>query len=485
MRDSLIFYVNGKRQQVRGLSAFRPLSDYLRIELGLTGTKVVCAEGDCGSCTVLLGRFQSGKWSYDAVDCCIQYLFQVNGAHVITVEALREGGVLHPIQQAMVDHFGSQCGYCTPGFVMALTALVEQQTPFTRTNVELGLTGNLCRCTGYKQIYDAALSLDHEKLPKVSERYRNREMEKELEVILLSPAFVQTTTLMAPSEEKSVFLPATFSDAAFYLAENPELQIVCGGTDVSVQVNKGKTELKKVLCLSQLRELRCLEINDQKLMVGAGLCWSELERFFESKVPEFHKILKVFGSPQIRNAGTMGGNIANASPIADSLPFLLITDAELELTSSKGVRHVELQHFYKGYKQMDLMPDELISRISIRLPRKTDLFRLFKISKRRDLDISSFTAGMRFNLKQNRFEEVRLAMGGVAPVALRLKETEKWLLGRDFSLETMKQAGRRAVQEITPISDVRASREYRLRLAENIFEKLYYESNPQPATQSA
>ncbi|MEE3123967.1 MAG: 2Fe-2S iron-sulfur cluster-binding protein, partial [SAR324 cluster bacterium] len=160
MRDSLIFYVNGMRQEVRGESVFRTLSDFLRKELGLTGTKVVCAEGDCGSCTVLLGRFQKGRWNYDGVDCCIQYLFQIDGMHVITVEALSEGGVLHPIQQAMVEHFGSQCGYCTPGFVMALTAHLEQQIPFNREHVELGLTGNLCRCTGYQQIFEAAFSLD-------------------------------------------------------------------------------------------------------------------------------------------------------------------------------------------------------------------------------------------------------------------------------------------------------------------------------------
>ena len=485
MRDSLIFYVNGKRQKVSDQSTFRSLSDYLRLDLGLTGTKVVCAEGDCGSCTVLLGRYQNEKWNYNAVDCCIQYLFQVDGAHVITVEALREGGVLHPVQQVMVDQFGSQCGYCTPGFVMALTALVEQQTLLTRENVQLGLTGNLCRCTGYKQIYDAALSLEQDKLPIVSERYRNKQMEKELEETLLTPALIQSRSLLQPSELKSVFLPVTLSEAVSYLADNSESKIISGGTDVSVQLNKGKSELKKVLCLTHLKELEFIQQNQEKLTIGSGLSWTELERFLESIIPQFHEIIKVFGSPQIRNAGTMGGNIANASPIADSLPFLLISDAQLELTSSRGVRHLKMEHFYQGYKKMDLMPDELISRISLRIPQMNEILRLYKVSKRRDLDISTFTAGLRFSLKQNKFEAIRLAMGGVAPVAMRLMETENWLFGREFTLETMKQAGRMAVQEISPISDVRASREYRMSLAENVFEKIYYESNSQLATQSA
>ncbi|MGA0320846.1 MAG: xanthine dehydrogenase small subunit [bacterium] len=485
MRDSLIFYVNGMRQEVRGESVFRTLSDFLRKELGLTGTKVVCAEGDCGSCTVLLGRFQQGRWNYDGVDCCIQYLFQIDGMHVITVEALSEGGVLHPIQQAMVQHFGSQCGYCTPGFVMALTALLEQQIPFNREHVELGLTGNLCRCTGYQQIFEAAFSLDQKSLPKVSERYRNKEMEKELEEVILSPTMILGSSLSQPGDEKSVYLPATVSEAALYLAEHPEARIVSGGTDVSVQVNKGKSDFKKIISFSHLKELDFLENNDATLSFGAGVNWTELERYCKSNLPEFHKILKVFGSPQIRNAGTIGGNIANASPIADSLPFLLVTDAVLELANSTGTRHVEIKDFFKGYKKMDLMPGEMIRSISLNLPEKNDIFRLYKVSKRKDLDISSFTAGMLLSLNQNRMTKVRLAMGGVAPVALRLKKTEDWLNGKDFSLDIMKQAGRKAVQEISPISDVRASKDYRLRLAENIFEKLYYESNPQPTAYSA
>ena len=228
-----------------------------------------------------------------------------------------------------------------------------------------------------------------------------------------------------------------------------------------------------------------MENNIETLCFGARVKWTELERYCKSNLPEFHKILKVFGSPQIRNAGTIGGNIANASPIADSLPFLLVTDAVLELVSSTGTRHVEIKDFFKGYKKMDLMPGEIIRSISLKLPEKNDIFRLYKVSKRKDLDISSFTAGMLFSLNQNRMTKVRLAMGGVAPVALRLKKTEDWLKGKDFSLDVIKQAGRKAVQEISPISDVRASKDYRLRLAENIFEKLYYESNPQPTAYSA
>ncbi len=476
MRDYLLFYVNGKLHQVSGGRCFQPLSAFLRSDLGLIGTKVVCAEGDCGSCTVLIGRVRNGEMRYQSIDSCIQYLYQADGAHVLTVESVREGGVLHPVQQAMVDEMGSQCGYCTPGFVMSLLSMAENDEPLTRDSVVRGLTGNLCRCTGYQQILDAALSLDESKIPRLSQRFADPEMLRNLELCSWTPALIEAREDgLDDSVWKRVFLPANITEAVEFLSRHQPVTIVSGGTDISVQYNKGIREPENVLCLTHIRELEGLGREGEELTIGARVSWSELERFFQTWVPEMSSILEVFGSPQIRNAGTMAGNIANASPIADGVPFLMLTDAKVELAGPEGRRWVEIREFYHGYKLTEMNPDEIITRIQLHLPDPKDWLKLYKVSKRRDLDISTFTAGILLKINRGRILQARLAMGGVAPVVMRLRETEAYLKGKTMSLDTMRRAGIMAAEEIAPISDVRASKDYRLRLASNIFHKSYHE----------
>ncbi len=482
MRNYLLFYVNGSRYQVHGEQAFQSLTDFLRYDLGLTGTKVVCAEGDCGSCTVLIGVPEGDRLIYRPIDGCIQYLWQLDGRHVVTVEGLREAEALHPVQQAMVDSFGSQCGYCTPGFVMALTGMVEQQQPLTRQSVKEGLTGNLCRCTGYEQIIDAALLLNGQTIRPIAERYHSEAMRQDLLACADDPATLTYAESHTPERHAVVIsLPVSLEDAISFKARTPRAVVVSGGTDLSVQMNKGRLAPKFILSLTHLKELEGLEVRGDHLRIGAKATWSEVDTFAAEHLPEFHRIIQVFASPQIRNAGTLAGNVGNGSPIADSMPFLYIMETEVELTGPSGTRRVNINQFYRGYKQLDLAPDELISALWLPLPHPEEQMKLYKVSKRKDLDISTVTAGFRLRLQDHQVADIRIAVGGVGPTVLRLPKTEAHLQGRPLTPEALAEAGRLARAEITPISDVRASQDYRLQVTENLFRKLYHDLEAEPA----
>jgi len=491
MRDYVLLYINGTRHEIWGECVYQPLTDLLRYDLALPGTKVVCAEGDCGSCTVLIGRPEGGAMRYQGIDGCIQYLWQLDGRHVITVEGLKEDGRLHPVQEAMVESFGSQCGYCTPGFVMAMAAMLEEDAPLTRQGVKDGLTGNLCRCTGYEQIIEAALSLKGKPVTPIAERYHDPQMFAELEACAQdSVEIAYAESWGRESRNVRIGIPATVADAVAFKAKHKNVMVVSGGTDISVQMNKGKVEPDTLLSLVHLRELEGVQEAGGWLTIGAKATWTDVERACSESLSEFQKIIQVFASVQIKNAGTLAGNVGNGSPIADSMPFLYVMEAEVELTGPSGSRWVNLNRFYHGYKQLEMRPDELITRLRLQRLKPEETLKLYKVSKRKDLDISTFTAGVRMTLDGEQITQPRLAYGGVGPIVLRLPETERFLSGKPLTLETIHKAGKLVRREITPIADVRASEDYRLQLAENILLKFYHEVRqekgwPQPETLSA
>ena len=483
MRDYLLFYINGKRHIISGRKGFHSLTDYLRDDLGLIGTKVVCAEGDCGSCTLLIGRVKNFSIYYESVDSCIQYLYQLDCSHVITVEGLKnEIHKLHPVQKAMIDMFGSQCGYCTPGFVMSLVSMIESDEPFTRKSIQEGLTGNLCRCTGYEQIIEAALSLNQKGIRKVSDFYMSESMLLDFEEHISESVFCEFDENWNGSTQKFQFyVPSTINEALKFKQKYADVTLVAGGTDISVQINKERIEPNRVMSLTHLNNLEGLEINNKSFTVGAKLSWSKLAEYCKKDFPQFSEIIEIFASRQIKNVATLAGNIANASPIADSIPFLYVMDAEIELTRYHSItkqsdsRWVRINKFYHGYKTTEMRTDELITRIRWNMTHDDDILKLYKVSKRKDLDISTFTAGIWIRLKKGKIEKVRLALGGVGPVVLRMPETEDYLKGKPMLLKIFQAAGQIARREINPISDVRASSENRLQLAENIMLKFFYE----------
>jgi xanthine dehydrogenase small subunit len=462
MRDHVRFFLNGQEQIVRGDAAFVTLAEFLRLNCGLPGTKIVCAEGDCGACTVLVGR---PRVQYIPVDACIQFIFQLDGMHVITVEGLPQNGDLHPAQQAMVDCHGSQCGYCTPGFVMAMAGWAANGCT---AEPRISLTGNLCRCTGYVSILEAA------------ERIRSQ--------VTSANADEQSNTprgFGAPDEDRHpleirggkrvYFAPTELAYAVAFKAYNPDAVIVAGATELGVWRNKRGIEPATMLSLARIAELSAIESTPQSISFGANVTWSQVETALHERLPQFRRIIERFGSPQIRNVATLAGNIANGSPIADSLPLLMVMDAQLEIVGPRGSRSRSINGFYTGYKKMDLRRDELIARVILPLPEVGEKLRLYKVSRRTDLDISTFGAAIRVQTQDDVIRSAAIAYAGVAPTVVRLPKTEAFLVGKPFDEYTFRDASQRARSEVTPITDVRGSADFRLQLCENVLRKFYHD----------
>ena len=460
MRDRVLIHINGVPHRIGGAEAFETLARFLRYDERLTGTKIVCEEGDCGACTVLVGRRENGGLRYRPVNSCIQFLFQLDCTSVVTVEGLTKGGALTPLQDAMVRCHGAQCGYCTPGFVMAMAGLFECNDHPTATDVKGALTGNLCRCTGYESIINAALEVKAQ--PRIEQLYPSAPIVAAIDEAEREPVRIE-----------NFFKPTTLEDAVAF--KNEKTVIAQGATDFGVWCTKRNFVAETILSLDAIDGLGDIAVADGMLAVGGRVTLAQFESVVRDLVPSLAPIMDRFGSPQIKNAGTLAGNIANGSPIADSLPFLFVSGAALELTGRNGTRTVAVADFYLGYKKLDLRPDEIITRILIPLPADGDTLRLYKVSKRSHLDISTFTAAILMRRRDGRIDSMRLAYGGVAPVVLRLKKTEEFLAGKPIARETFAEAGEIARSEIAPISDVRGSRETRLQLAENILTKFYYD----------
>ncbi len=476
MRDHLVFYINGKEQRVSGSQAFMPLSSYLRYVKQATGTKVVCEEGDCGACTVLIGRLKGEEVSYKPLNSCIQFLYQLDCSHIVTVEGLKVDGQLNAIQESMVDCHGAQCGYCTPGFIVAMQSIYDKscegpktcEGKVTEQCVKDALTGNLCRCTGYESIIKAGMEVAANEMVSLHKLYPSAHMVETFKRQSKTPIYIE-------AEGRKFCNPIDVASAVEFKSKNPGTVIVSGGTDVCVNCNKRAYAPQSIMSLSNVEKMQELKVVDGVLHVCGKVTLTQLEEYVKDLIPELHRMLWVFGSPQIKNAGTLAGNIANASPIADTPPCLFVTNAEIGLTGTKGTRFVNMNNLYKGYKQLDMTADELISEIRIPIPKQDEVLKLYKVSKRKNLDISTFTAAMLMRKSGNKIESIRIAYGGVAAVILRLPKTEAFLTGKEISEDTFRAAGEIARGEITPISDVRGSSDFRYQLAENILLKFFHD----------
>lgn len=480
MRDHILLFVNGKQHRIDGEDAFRTLSDFLRNVLSLVGTKIVCSEGDCGSCSVLCGipSVDTTTFSYKPIDSCIRFVYQLDGCNIVTVEGLANNktqcGKLNGVQQSMIDCHGSQCGFCTPGFVMTMTGMLEEDATPTEDQWRHGLTGNLCRCTGYSPIITAGLRCNASLTPSMNECFDAGEM-------IATTGDTRLDDIKVQSDAGSIYSPITIEQAIEFLNENPNAKVVAGATDVGVQFNKGYCKGDVWLDLNRIESLKRASTASGDIVAGACATWADVETLIEKQLPQFQKIISLFGSPQIRNVGTIGGNIINASPIADSLPLMFVSEAELQLRGKDGSRDVNINDFYQGYKKFDLQPDELLTQVRIPLPDDDEKLRLYKISRRKDLDISSFTAAIKIKLAGDKIESAAIAYGAVGPVVLRLPKTESFLVGKELDFETMTAAGEIAVGEITPISDVRGGDDYRFQLARNVLLKFVHEVRPEGA----
>ena len=471
MRNTVIFYLNGERQEVQGAEAFLTLSDYLRYQRGLTGTKVVCAEGDCGACTLARARFSAGKLTpYESINSCIAFVWQLDRTHLITVEGLGESKALHPAQRAMVDCHGAQCGYCTPGFVAALACMKDaaqrEGKSLEEKDVKNALTGNLCRCTGYQPIIEAGLRLARQsEVPKLSELFDDATITRELAA--LDPE------LDVVWQDKRALLPASLKSAFAH----GDARIVSGATDLGVLHNKGRWQGQKLMSLSAIEELSEITYEAQQIVIGARVGLSAVARGVEKDFPEFSRLLHVFASPQIKHSASLVGNLMNASPIADTIPFLKVAHARVRLQSASGVREVDVNDFLgPGYKEIHIRAGEIVTHVV--LPKTGDHFKLYKVARREDLDISAVTMALRYQLRDEKLSEFKLAVGGVGPSVLRFQGLEQKARGERLSEKLMRDLAVELDQQINPLSDVRGSDKYRRLLCRNLLVKFAHEVAP-------
>ncbi|HHL43283.1 MAG TPA: xanthine dehydrogenase small subunit, partial [Hellea balneolensis] len=417
MRDTIRFLYNGEVITEHHLDPTMNVLEYLRTRLGQTGTKEGCAEGDCGACTVVLGELEDGTLRYRAINACIVFVPVLDGKELITTESLGTPDAPHPIQKALAENHGSQCGFCTPGFVMSLYALGQSDQPPTRENVNEALAGNLCRCTGYGPIIDTAMTMAP-----------TRATHKHIDTLKALQSD-ETVHLRANihGDEKQIFIPKTEAELARLLSECPDAVLLAGGTDIGLWVNKQHRVLPTVIYLGQISSLNKIRKTDTHIRIGAGVKYSDALPLLGQFYPDMDTVMRRIGSTQIRNLGTIGGNIANGSPIGDMPPLLIAAGAELTLASLQGQRTLALEDYFIDYGQQDLRTGEYVQSITIPKPGAQQEFFAYKISKRFEQDISAVCMAMSFDLVDGICENVRIAFGGMAATPKRASTTEQAL----------------------------------------------------------
>ena len=467
------FLLNKSVVSEREEPAYTSLLEYIRDNQQLTGTKEGCASGDCGACTVLIGDVEGNEITYTATNACITPLYSVKNKHVVTVEHLAKDQTLHPIQKEMVCKNGSQCGFCTPGFVMSLTGLYEKKRASSdceiyKSDVCDAISGNLCRCTGYKPIVEAALSIEFDN-ESVEALYTKEQVSRLVEWD------------GSVSELEHYYYPNNLTELDQILQNKPNARMVAGGTDLMLEVTQRYNNLNDLIDLSFVNELISINDNEESILIGSAVTYSKFEELIKEYSSSFLHLLERLGSRQIRNKGTLGGNIANASPIADTPPILLAMDADLHLRDSNGKeRIVSMHEFYLSYKKTVLQKNEYIKVIEIKKSKFKNFHRFYKISKRMEDDISSVMAAIRFKVENDNFVGVRLAFGGVAATPVRVLEAEQVLLNKPVNDETVIQIALTNIENtLKPIDDVRASATYRLEMASNLVYKAWLELNDQ------
>jgi xanthine dehydrogenase small subunit len=461
--QSFSFQLNGEQVEVRAAAVQTTLLEYLRAR-GLTGSKEGCAEGECGACTVVMVKAHGARSAYRAVNSCLLLLPSVAGQEIYTIEALASGGELHEAQRAMASAGGSQCGYCTPGFVMSLFA--EQYRPGRTGPCDVqAMGGNLCRCTGYRPIRDAALSLG----PAPDDRFQRR----------LSHAAPSVEGMSYTGPDGVFSRPGTLAECLSLLAEHAGgvrgVRMVAGATDLAVESNLHGRKFPHLVSVEALQELRVFEDGAAAVEIGAGLTLEEIAARWNGAPEVFGEWLHLFASPLIRNRATLGGNLATASPIGDAAPLLLALDAEVKIAGQSGIRTLPLDAFFTGYRRTAMEAGELL--VSVRIPKPLPVaIRFFKASKRRLDDISTVAACFALRLdRTGRVDAARIAYGGVAEVPRRVTQAEDELVGRVWNHAGLRRAQRAIERTLQPMSDHRGSAAYRLALAQRLLEKFQFE----------
>lgn len=459
------FLLDGEVRELADVDPTLTVLNLLRYHLRRTGTKEGCAEGDCGACTVVLGELEGGRVRFRAVNACILFAPMLDGRALFTVESLGREGDLHPVQQAMVETHGSQCGFCTPGFVMSLYAHQREGGGLDQATLKDALAGNLCRCTGYGPILAAGQAMGAD--PQATD----------LPQLAQALAAIQAEEGLALEQKgRRFFAPRTADELAAILEAHPQAVVLAGGTDVGLWVTKQQRVLPTVVSLNEVAELRRIDDLGATLRIGAGVRYADAHAALSALHPEFDELLRRLGGLQVRNLGTVCGNIANGSPIGDMPPALIALGATLVLRQGSWRRELPLESYFLAYGKQDRRPGEFVEAVEIPKPERGRVFRIYKLSKRFDQDISAVCAGVSIGVRDGAVTDARIAFGGMAATPKRAGACEAALEGRPWSLETVTDAAEALAHDFTPITDMRASARYRLAAAKNLLIKAYLDA---------
>ena len=469
MTPELRFLLNDREIRLSEVGASDTLLDFLRISQRLTGTKEGCAEGDCGACTVLLGRPAAEGLIYEPINACIRFLASCHGCHVVTVEHLQgpDGG-LHPIQAAMVENHATQCGFCTPGFVMALYGLWMANPDPSVTEIETALQGNLCRCTGYEPIVKAAQAAGRAGGQAMDMLAAEREA-----VAAKLRAMREGRVELSKGAERAI-IPADADDLAAVLEAEPKATIVAGATDVGLWVTKFLRDISPAVFIGHL--MKDMSVADGEIRLGAGVTYSEAMPLIRRHLPQAWDYLNRIAGWQVRNMGTIGANIANGSPIGDMPPPLIALGARIVLRKGAARREVALEDFFIDYGKQDRAPGEFVETVIVPI-RPDAKIAAYKVSKRRDSDITAVAAGFCLGVENGIITEARVAFGGMAGIPKRAVAAEAALLGRPFAAASFEAAARAVADDFQPLSDWRASADYRRTVSANLFRRFWLEQS--------
>ncbi len=478
--DTIRFVLDGEVIELRDVEPTRTVLQFLRDDLRRTGTKEGCAEGDCGACTVVVAELTRAGDDINlrAINSCIQFLPTLHGKELITVESLSPAGTsLHPVQKAMVEQHGSQCGFCTPGFVMSLFALYKSHDKPTRREIDDALAGNLCRCTGYRPIIDAACAMyaeDESESDWLRQSHASQNVP--LERVEQLRALAANESRSFRSGDRTFFSPVTVEEFATLLQRHPDATVLAGGTDVGLWVTKQHRDLPVIIYTGRVAELQSLELTDTHIEIAAAVSVTDAMSTIVEHYPELDELFRRFASPPIRNAGTLGGNIANGSPIGDSMAALMVAGTSLVLQKGSEQRELALDEFYLDYMVNALKPGEFVRLIRMPLPVAGVELRSYKLSKRFDQDISALCTAYRLELSGDKVTSIRIACGGLAATVKRAKHCEAALLGKAWNKEVIDAAAVALQKDFSPLDDMRASADYRMRACQNLLQRFFMET---------